>query len=62
MSVMYDLVKTHQLTLNGAPVTMVEVKLKCDFVKTPWCLKKEDHYLLTDIVALPQPDMRNPRV
>lgn len=60
LSVMYDLIKSHSLVLNGAPVTMLEVKLKCDFGRTPWCLKKEDHYLLKDVAVPPEPDMRNP--
>lgn len=56
----YDLLKSHRLILNGAPVTMLEVKLSCDYATTPWCLKKEDHYLLKDLAIPPVPDMRNP--
>lgn len=42
----YDLVGKHSLTVNGADIIMLEVKLSCDFEKTPWCLRQEDHHLL----------------
>lgn len=45
-SVKYLVESKHELVIGGAPVTMMLVKLTCDFGKTPWCLKKEDHYLL----------------
>ena len=39
--------------INGAPLTMLEVKLNCDYGKTPWCLKAEDHHLLQATPAPP---------
>ena len=52
-------VKRHILVINGAPVTMLEVKLNCDFGKTPWCLKAEDHHLLAPTPAPPNVQVPN---
>lgn len=51
-TVKYDS-KRHELVINGAPLTMLEVKLNCDYGKTPWCLKAEDHHLLQATPAPP---------
>lgn len=50
-TVQYELLNRHNLTLNGAPVTLLEIKLKCDYQKTPWCLKPEDHHLMMNYVT-----------
>ena len=52
-------VKRHILVINGAPVTMLEVKLNCDYGKTPWCLKAEDHHLLAPTPAPPNVQVPN---
>lgn len=51
--------KRHELVINGAPVTMFEVKLNCDYGKTPWCLKVEDHHLLQQTPAPPNLEVPN---
>lgn len=50
-TVQYELLNRYSLHVNGAPVTILEVKLMCDYEKTPWCLKPEDHYLLKEYVT-----------
>ncbi|WAR21110.1 B4GT7-like protein, partial [Mya arenaria] len=48
----------NSLSINRAPVTLLEVKLSCDFLRTPWCLKKEDHHLLDTVVTPPKSGMK----
>ncbi|KAL4232083.1 Beta-1 [Mactra antiquata] len=50
-TVKYDVINHYRLVINDAPVTMLEVKLICDYGQTPWCLKKEDHHLLQNMVT-----------
>jgi len=33
----YNLLNTRQLTIEGIPITTINVALKCDTEKTPWC-------------------------
>ena len=33
----YELIRTDHLTIGGAKVTVVNVELKCNKEKTPWC-------------------------
>ncbi|OWF41498.1 beta-1,4-galactosyltransferase 7-like [Mizuhopecten yessoensis] len=42
-TVKYSVDHRVNLVIDGAPVTMLNVRLKCDLEKTKWCLKKEDH-------------------
>ncbi|XP_060078547.1 beta-1,4-galactosyltransferase 7-like [Ylistrum balloti] len=42
-TVKYSVDRRVNLVIDGAPVTMLNVRLKCDLEKTKWCLKKEDH-------------------
>ncbi|XP_069139870.1 beta-1,4-galactosyltransferase 7-like [Argopecten irradians] len=42
-TVKYSVDRRVNLAIEGAPVTMLNVRLKCDLEKTKWCLKKEDH-------------------
>lgn len=55
-TVKYEVVR-HELVIDHAPVTMFEVKLNCDYGKTPWCLKAEDHHLLQPTPAPPNLDV-----
>ena len=55
-TVKYEVVR-HELVIDHAPVTMFEVKLNCDYGKTPWCLKAEDHHLLQATPAPPNLDV-----
>ncbi|XP_052227017.1 beta-1,4-galactosyltransferase 7-like isoform X2 [Dreissena polymorpha] len=57
-TVKYDVKATHHVMLDGAPVTVLDVKLSCDYMKTPWCLKKEDHYLLDSVITQHPPGHR----
>jgi xylosylprotein 4-beta-galactosyltransferase len=36
-SIQYTIDKVQELEMNGSPFTMVDVKLVCDFDKTPYC-------------------------
>ncbi|XP_033756703.1 beta-1,4-galactosyltransferase 7-like [Pecten maximus] len=42
-TVKYSVDRRVNLMVDGAPMTMLNVRLKCDLEKTKWCLKKEDH-------------------
>ena len=33
----YKVLNTRQLTIEGIPITTINVALKCDTAKTPWC-------------------------
>lgn len=35
--VTYTLVGTHQLTINGASLTILNIHLNCNQTLTPWC-------------------------
>lgn len=35
--VRYSVDKQYKVTVNGAPVNVVAVKLECDYDKTPFC-------------------------
>ena len=50
----YVVLNRYKMTVNGTDFTMLEVKLHCDYEKTPWCLKEEDHYLIKEYIT-PQP-------
>ncbi|XP_053406846.1 beta-1,4-galactosyltransferase 7-like [Mercenaria mercenaria] len=50
-NVKYEVLNRHKLTVNGTGFTMLEVKLKCDYEKTPWCLKEADHHLIKKYVT-----------
>lgn len=45
----YTIESRHQMNIDGATVLFLNVHLHCDLVKTPWCLKPEDHKQLTAI-------------
>lgn len=34
----YKVESRQELTISGAPVTVLNIKLECDTDKTPWCL------------------------
>ncbi|XP_052773130.1 beta-1,4-galactosyltransferase 7-like [Mya arenaria] len=57
-TVKYEVKARNSLSINRAPVTLLEVKLSCDFLRTPWCLKKEDHHLLDTVVTPPKSGMK----
>ena len=38
-TVKFTVLKQHNLTISGAPVNFVDVKLECDMSVTPFCVK-----------------------
>ena len=42
-TVKYDVESQRELTMDGFPVTIVNIMLECDLRTTPWCLRPEDH-------------------
>ena len=57
-SVQYDLISRHNITVDGAPVTVLNVELRCDLTKTPWCISHEAYdaiqqYLRTKDTLVP---------
>ena len=42
-TVKYEVVNRRHLTIDGAPVTVLNIRLECDLDLTPWCLHPEDH-------------------
>lgn len=43
-TVEYSIDSRIDTTVNGAPVTFVNIRLKCNLERTPFCLNKKDHY------------------
>lgn len=41
-NVRYSVDSRTNIMIEGAPVTFINVRLKCDLEKTPWCLKPEN--------------------
>ncbi|XP_041368143.1 beta-1,4-galactosyltransferase 7-like [Gigantopelta aegis] len=41
-TVKYQVVSQRLLTVDGAPVTVLNIRLECDLDLTPWCLNPED--------------------
>ncbi|KAL8567965.1 hypothetical protein ACOMHN_029140 [Nucella lapillus] len=44
-TVKYTIASQQELTIDGFPVTILNIKLGCNITATPWCLRPEDHNL-----------------
>ena len=47
-SLQYQLESKRHLSIDGAPVHMYDVRLKCNYEKTPWCMTPADYKVVKD--------------
>ena len=47
-SLQYYLESKQRLTVDGAPFNIYNVRLKCNYEKTPWCLTPDDYKVVKD--------------
>ncbi|XP_064600700.1 beta-1,4-galactosyltransferase 7-like [Liolophura sinensis] len=55
-TVQYKVQSLKKLTIDGAPLTIMNIMLSCDLTVTPWCLKPEDHAKYLDSKGKVLPD------
>lgn len=40
----YEIVARYNMVIDGAPLTVLNVQLHCNYSKTPWCLREENQH------------------
>jgi hypothetical protein len=40
-TIQYDVMSQQELLIDSAPVTILNVQLSCDMIRTPWCVNPD---------------------